>query len=90
MAAHCLCWWGFWSRLLVGFWFRNDPKTVVILWFLFVYSPIKLSKRRITLLTRSSVSHYRSVGLLALLPVENKKKHSYERHSIHDATAEGL
>ena len=36
------------------------------------------------------VSHYRSVGLLALLPVENKKKHSYERHSIHDATAEGL
>ena len=77
---------------MVGFWFRNDPKTVVILWFLFVYSPIKLSKRRITLLTIFSirVSHYRSVGLLALLPVENKKKHSYERHSIHDATAEGL
>ena len=45
--AHCLCWWGFWCRLLVSFWFRNDPKTVVILWFLFVYSPVKLSKRRI-------------------------------------------
>ena len=85
--AHCcLCWWGFWSRLLVGFWFRNDPKTVVILWFLFVYSPIKLSKRRITLLTIFSIT----LGLLALLPVENKKKHIYKRHSIHDATAEGL
>ena len=47
---------GFWSRLLVGFWFRNDPKTVVILWFLFVYSPIKLSKRRITLLTIFSIT----------------------------------
>ena len=45
--AHCLCWWGFWRRLLASFWLRNDPKTVVILWFLFVYSPIKLSKRRI-------------------------------------------
>ena len=84
--AHCLCWWGFWCRLLVSFWFRNDPKTVVILWFLFVYSPIKLSKRRITLLTIFSIT----LGLLALLPVENKKKHIYKRHSIHDATAEGL
>ena len=54
--------------------------------FLFVYSPIKLSKRRITLLTIFSIT----LGLLALLPVENKKKHSYKRHSIHDATAEGL
>ena len=45
--AHCLCWWGFWRRLLASFWLRNDPKTVVILWFLFVYSPIKLSRRRI-------------------------------------------
>ena len=55
------------------------------MWFLFVYSPIKLSKRRITLLTIFSIT----LGLLALLPVENKKKHS-KRHSIHDATAEGL
>ena len=37
----------FWLGLLAVFWLRNDPKTVVILWFLFVYSPIKLSKRRI-------------------------------------------
>ena len=46
-SAHCLCWWGFWRRLLASFWLRNDPKPLVILWFLFVYSPVKLSKRRI-------------------------------------------
>jgi len=45
--AHCLCWWVFWLGLLAVFWLRKDPKTLVILWFLFVYSPVKLSKRRI-------------------------------------------
>ena len=47
LLAHCLCWWVFWLGLLAVFWLRKDPKTLVILWFLFVYSPIKLSKRRI-------------------------------------------
>ena len=37
----------FWLGLLVVFWFRKNFQTLVILWFLFVYSPIKLSKRRI-------------------------------------------
>ena len=41
------CWWVFWLGLLVVFWFRKNFKTLVILWFLFVYSPIKLSRRRI-------------------------------------------
>ena len=45
--AHCLCWWVFWLGLLAVFWLRKDPKTLVILCFLFVYSPVKLSKRRI-------------------------------------------
>ena len=47
LSAHCLCWWVFWLGLLVVFWFRKNFKTLVILWFLFVYSPVKLSKRRI-------------------------------------------
>ena len=48
---------------------------------MFVYSPIKLSKRRITLLTIFSIT-------LGLLPVENKKKHSYERHSTVSCVAQ--
>ena len=56
LLAHCLCWWVFWLGLLVVFWFRKNFKTLVILWFLFVYSPIKLSKRRITLLTIFSIT----------------------------------
>merc|ERR1712185_703169 len=67
-AAHCLCWGGFWSRLLVGFWFRNDPKTVVILWFLFVYSPIKLSKRRIKFDQHFPITLYQAVHNAVLSP----------------------
>jgi hypothetical protein len=66
--AHCLCWWGFWCRLLVSFWFRNDPKTVVILWFLFVYSPIKLSKRRIKFDQHFPITLHQAVHNAVLSP----------------------